>query len=171
MKVLVLVADGFEDIELFYPYFRCLEEGAEAVLASPGGGKVTGRHGYVVETRLPIHEANPAEYQVLLLPGGDAPERLRLREEAVDITRTFVEEDRPVAAIGYGPQLLISAGVLFGRYATCAPGIRDDLRAAGANYRDEPCVVDGNLITARGFNDLPHFCREMLGRFLARARQ
>jgi protease I len=162
MKALILVADGFEDLELFYPWYRLREEGLEVTLASPNGQAVTGKHGYRAEPDMPIRELNPSEYEVLLIPGGHAPAALRLREEAVGIARTFMEEDRRVAAICHGPQLLLSAGALNGRYVTCAPSIRDDVRAAGANYRDEAVVVDGNLITSRGPDDLPEFCRQLV---------
>jgi protease I len=162
MKVLVLAADGFEDLELFCPMFRLQEVDIAVTIASPGGTRISGVHGYVRDSDLPIREANPAEYDLLLIPGGRSPERLRLREEAVDIARTFMEEDRPVATIGHGPQLLISAGAIAGRRAACAPGIRDDLRAAGANYSDEAVVVDGNLLSARGPEDLATFCRQLV---------
>ena len=162
MKALILLADGFEDLELFCPWYRLQEEGVEVTLASPNGLTVTGKHGYVVETDMPIREANPAEYDLLLIPGGRAPEALRLREEAVDVTRTFVEDDRRIAAICHGPQLLLSAGALNGRTVTCAPAIRDDVRAAGANYRDEAVVADGNLLTSRGPDDLPQFCHQLV---------
>jgi protease I len=165
MKALILAADGFEDLELFCPMYRLKEEGLSLTIASPGGNRITGAHGYLVDSSIPIREANPAEYDLLILPGGRSPERLRLREEAVDIARTFMEADRPVAAVGHGLQLLISAGAVAGRYVTCAVSIRDDLRAAGANYRDEPLVVDGNLITARGPDDLPNFCGQLVAMF------
>jgi protease I len=162
MTVLILVADGFDDLHLFCPWYRLLEEGQSVTIATPGGQRVTGLHGYRVEADTPIREVNPAEYDLLLVPGGQSPERLRLREEAVDVARTFMGEDRPVAAIGHGPQLLISAGSLSGRQATAAPGIRDDLRAADARYRDEAVVLEGNLLTGRGTEDLPDFCRQMM---------
>lgn len=162
MKAIILAADGFEDLELFCSWYRLREEGVEVTVASPGGHTVTGQHGYKVETDMPIRELNPGEYDVLLIPGGAAPERLRLREEAVDVARTFMEEDRRVAAVGRGLQLLISAGALSGRQATCPPAIRDDLRAAGAAYRDESVVTDGNLLTCRGSDDLPEFCHLLL---------
>src|SRR5437763_17097959 len=102
---------------------------------------------------MPLREVRPAGYDLLLIPGGSSPPVLRLREEAVDIARTFADEDRRIAAICHGPQLLISAGVLNGRTVTCAPTIRDDVRAAGANYRDEAVVMDGSLLTSRGPDD------------------
>jgi len=169
MKVLILAADGFDDLELHYPWFRLQEEGVAVTLAAPGGKPITGQRGYLVEPDMPIPELNPAEYDVLLIPGGQSPERLRLREDAVDIARTFMEDDRRVAAICRGPQLLISAGALNGRTATCTPALRDDVRAAGAFYRDEPVVVDGNLITCRGVDDLPLFCRQLMTALPVRA--
>jgi protease I len=163
MKALILVADGFEDLTLFLPWYRLREEGVEVRLAGPMMHALTGLHGYQVEPDARIHEVNPAEFDVLVIPDGPAVERLRQREEAVDVTRTFVQDGgMRVAAIGHGAQLLISAGVLDGRTVTCDPGIRDDVRAAGANYRDEAVVRDCNLITARGSDDLPAFCRRIM---------
>jgi protease I len=162
MTALILVANGFEDLTLFLPWYRLQEEGVEVRLASPYMQGLTGGHGYQTEPDLPLHQVNPADYDLLLIPDGPAVERLRVREEAVDITRTFLQEGRPVAAVGHGPQLLISAGVLDARVVTCSPGIRDDVRAAGAAYRDEAAVVDGTLLTGRGPDDLPAFNRELV---------
>jgi protease I len=169
MKALVLLADGFEDLELFCPWYRLQEEGVDVTIASPTGRTVTGRHGYAVEADMPIREVNPAEYDLLLIPGGRSPEGLRLREEAVDVARTFIEEEKRIAAICHGPQLLLSAGVLNGRSVTCARAIRDDMRAAGANYRDEAVVVDGNILTSRGPDDLPQFCQHLVALVQAQA--
>jgi protease I len=162
MKALILVADGFEDLSLFLPWYRLREEGFEVKLAAPRMHAVTGSHGYQVEPDSTIHEVNPADYDLLLIPDGVCGERLRVREEAVDVTRTFIQDGSRVAAIGHGAQLLISAGVLDGRRVTCSPGIRDDVRAAGANYRDEAVVVDGNLLTGRGPDDLPAFAQGIM---------
>ena len=169
MKALILTADGFDDLELFYPWYRLQEEGFEVTLATPGGHAATGQHGYRVEADTPIRELNPSEYDLLLVPGGAAPERLRLREEAVDVARTFMEEGRRVAVLSRGPQLLLSAGALQGRQLTSAPAIRDDLRAADASYRDASVVIDGNLISGRGADDLPEFCRQLMAALGARA--
>lgn len=163
MKALILIADGFDDLELFYPWFRLREEGVDIDLASPKEKTITGQHGYRVDCDLPLYKVNPSDYELLIIPGGQSPERLRLCEEAVDIARTFMDEDRTVIAICHGPQLLISASVLSGRQATCAAAIRDDLRVAGANYRDEPVVIDGNLITSRGTDDLPTLAQQIIG--------
>ena len=162
MTALILLAEGFEDLSLFAPLFRLREEGAEVRLASPLLTAAAGEHGYRVEPDLRLHEVVPAEYDLLLIPDGRAVERLRVRAAAVDVVRTFVEDGRPVAAVGHGAQLLLSAGVLDGRTVTCSPGIRDDVRAAGAVYRDEAVVRDGMILTGRGPDDLPAFCRAML---------
>jgi deglycase len=169
MKALIVVADGFEDLTLHLPWFRLREAGVDVRLASPLMHVLTGEHGYRVEPDVTIHEVNPAEYELLLIPDGICNEALRLREEAVDVARTFMQEGAGVAAIGHGPQLLISAGSLDGRRVTCSQGIRDDVRAAGASYRDEAVVTDGNLLTCRGAEDLPAFSQAVL-RLLARVR-
>lgn len=160
MKALILIANGFEDLSLFVPWYRLREEGVEVVLASPLMCGVVGQHGYRVEPDVPVHEISPSEYDLLVIPDGSATEFLRVREEVVAVVRTFVQENR-VAAIGHGAQLLISAGALDGKTVTCAPGIRDDVRAAGATYRDEAIVIDSGLLTGRGPDDLPPFCREL----------
>jgi protease I len=167
MKALILVADGFEELTLFLPWYRLREEGVDVRLASPVMRLLVGQHGYRVEPDAPIHEVNPAEYDVLVLPDGPAAERLRLKEEAVDVVRTFMQEGMRVAAVGHGQQVLLSAGSLDGRVVTCAPGIRDDVRAAGAAYRDEAVVLDGNLLTCRGPDDLPAFCGRLVSLLLA----
>jgi protease I len=166
MKALILAAEGFEDLELFGVWHRLREERAEVTLASPSGQRITGLHGYHLEPDMPIRELNPGEYDLVVIPGGASPERLRLREEAVDVARTFMEADRRVAVIGRGVQLLISAGALTGRQVTCAPAIRDDVRAAGANYRDQSVVVDGNLLSCRGVEELATFNRQLVAALL-----
>ncbi|MFM8273925.1 MAG: type 1 glutamine amidotransferase domain-containing protein [Gemmata sp.] len=162
MKALILAADGFEDLTLFLPWYRLREADVGVRLACPMMHAVTGLHGYAVEPDLAIHDVNPAEYDLLLIPHGPAAERLRQREEAVDVARTFIEDGMKVAAIGHGAQLLISAGALDGRRVTCSHGIRDDVRAAGAVYRDAAVVADGNLLTCRGADDLPAFAAALM---------
>ena len=169
MKALILADDGFEDLTLFLPWYRLREEGIEVCLASPRMHVLCGEHGYRVEPDTTIHQVNPAEFDLLLIPDGSCGERLRVREEAVDVTRTFMQDGMRVAAIGHGAQLLISAGALDGRCVTCTPGIRDDVRAAGAIYRDEAVITDGNLLTGRGPDDLPAFAQAVV-RMLAAMR-
>jgi protease I len=171
MKALFLIADGFEDVQFFCPYYRLREEDvAVTIAAAVDNQPVKGLHGYVVEPDMPVPEVNPSEYDVLVIPGGRAPEKLRLREEAVDLARTFAQDGMLVAAIGHGPQLLLSAGALDGKSATCDPGIRDDVRSVAAAYRDEAVVVDGALITGRGNDELPQFCEQLIMALGAKAR-
>jgi protease I len=164
MKALLLLDDGYEDVTVHYLWYRLLEADWGVCLASPLMHSLTGEHGYRIEPDMTISEVNPTDYDLLLIPDGGCVERLRLREEAVDVTRTFVQDGALVAAVGHGPQLLISAGVLDGRRVTCAPGIRDDVRAAGADYRDEAIVVDGSLITCRHREALPLLMARLLHR-------
>ena len=127
MKALILAADGFEDLTLFLPWYRLREDGFTVRLAAPLMHAVAGLHGYRVEPDVRIHEVNPAEYDAVVVPDGPCVERLRQREAAVDVIRTFAADGTSrVAAIGHGPQLLISGGVLDGRVVTCDPGIRDE---------------------------------------------
>lgn len=161
MKVLILTANGVEDCELFYPYYRFKEEGFDVDVATPDGQKVMGEYGYSLEANLSFADADAEDYDLLLLPGGKGPEKVRLEFEAVEITKRMFEADKMVAAICHGPQVLISADVLRGKRATCWPALRDDLKAAGADYVDREVVVDGNLVTSRCPSDLPAFCRQI----------
>ncbi len=161
MKALILAADGFEDSELLVPYYRLLEAGHEVDVAGPGVRSITGKHGYEVETNRAFGDLDAEDYDLLVLPGGKAPETVRLNPDAVAVTRAIFQAGKPVAAICHGAQVLMSADVLRGRNATCYEGVRDDLKAAGANYSDRDVVVDGNLITSRFPDDLPAFCRKM----------
>lgn len=162
MKALVFGADGFEDVELIYPYHRLKEAGVDTQIASMEKGKITGKHGYSVEADLAFRDIDPAEYGLLVISGGKGPEKMRQDENALEITRHFFRENKPVAAICHGPQVLISAGVIKGRKATAWPGVIDDLKAAGAMTEDKEVVVDGNLVTSRGPRDLYAFGREMM---------
>jgi protease I len=167
-KALILIADRFEDLTLFLPWYRLREEGVQVTLASTYLTAQTGVRGHAVEPDCRIHDVTPTDFDLLLIPDGSAmTEALRLREETLDVTRTLATDGR-VAAIGHGAQVLHSAGALDGRTVTASPGIRDDIRAAGALYKDEAFVVDGTLLTGRGADDLPEFNRALV-RFLRAA--
>lgn len=161
MKAVILIADGVEDSEFFYPYYRLQEAGVSVDVAGPRTGSVSGKHGYSFDVTKTFAHLKAADYDLLVLPGGKAPETVRLSEQAVALTGKMFRDNKLVAAICHGSQTLISAGVLEGKKATCWQGIRDDLKAAGAKYSDEEVVVDGNLITSRCPDDLPAFCREI----------
>jgi len=162
MKALMISTDNFEDLELFYPLHRLKEEGVTVELASMKDRPITGKHGYSIDVDLTLDDVKPQEYDMLVLPGGRAPERVRLAERALEIARFFFRENKPVGAICHGIQILVSAGVVEGRRATCYIGIRDDLKLAGAHYEDKEVVVDGNLVTSRNPDDLYAFGRELV---------
>lgn len=158
MNALIIAAGGFEDTELYYPYYRLLEEEISVDVATPGGGDVEGKHGYTVEADLSVEEAEEGRYDLLVIPGGRSPEHLRVEAPpSAELAREFDDADKTVAAICHGAQILMSTDVLRGREATCYRSIRDDLENAGAEFRDEPVVVDGNLVTSRHPGDLPRF--------------
>jgi protease I len=162
MKVLIISADNFEDTELLVPYYRFGEEGIHADLVSIKKGKIKGKHGYEVEVDKTLKEVDPDEYDLLFLPGGKAPEALRREKEALEIARDFFKKNKPVSAICHGPQILISAGLLKGRHATCYKSVAPEMKEAGALYDDKEVVVDGNLVTSRQPSDLPVFMRETM---------
>lgn len=162
MKALIISADNFEDSELLVPYYRFREEAIEVDIASINKGKIKGKHGYETEANKSLKEVNPDDYGILILPGGRAPETIRKEKEAQDIAKHFFEKNKPVAAICHGPQILISAGLLKGRHATCYRSVAEELKASGAIYEDKEVVVDGNLVTSRQPSDLPAFLRETI---------
>jgi protease I len=162
MKALIISADGFEDMELLVPYYRFLEEGIESDIASMTKGTIKGKHGYETQVAKALADVSPDEYDILLLPGGRAPAIVRKEPAALAIAKDFFGKCKPVAAICHGPQILISAGLLEGKRATCYRSVADELKASGATYEDEPAIVDGNLVTARQPSDLPAFMREVM---------
>ncbi len=163
-KILIITGPEFEDVELLYPYYRLLEEGYSVEVAAPWKKRISGKHGYSVEPDKVLAEVKPEEYIALVIPGGRGPERIRYyaRDDAVRIVKHFIENDKPIAAICHGPQLLISANAVKGRRLTSYPGIADDIRAAGGEWIDKPVVVDGNLVTARIPSDIPYWMREFI---------
>ncbi len=162
MRVLVLSADNFEDSELLVPYYRFLEEGFVVEIASMKKGKITGKHGYEVGVDKTLEEVDADRYDLLLLPGGKAPEVVRKQPAALEIARRFFAGNKPVAAICHGPQTLITAGLLKGRRATCYWSVAAEMKEAGALYEDSEVVVDGNLVTSRQPSDIPAFMREAM---------
>jgi len=161
-KVVMVLANNFEDSEAIDPKNHLESLGAEVVVVGESKGPVEGKKGGVLEVTRTFGEVSPDDFDLMVIPGGGAPENLRIVDDAVDFTRRFVESGKPVGSICHGPQLLISAKVLDGRTITSVKKIRDDVMNAGASYVDEPLVIDGNLITSRVPSDLPRF-NEALG--------
>lgn len=162
MKALIISADNFEDSELLVPYYRLKEADMEVDIASMGKGGIKGKHGYEVAVDKTLDEVDPDDYDLLVLPGGKAPETVRKAPKALEIARDFFKKNKPVAAICHGPQTLISAGLLKGRHATCYKSVAQEMKDAGAIYEDKEVLVDGNLVTSRQPSDLPAFMRETM---------
>ena len=162
MKALFISADGYDDAELLVPYYRFLEEGFKVDIASMKKEPIKGKHGYTVEVTKTLAEVRPDDYDILVLPGGDADEAVRNEPKATDIARDFFIKGKPIAAICRGPQTLISAGLVKDRYVTGDPALIDELSFAGALYEYKEVVVDGNLVTSRQPSDLPAFMREVM---------
>jgi len=162
MKALILSANNFEDSELLVPFYRLQEAGYRVEVAAGEHGSITGKHGYDVRVDKSFEEIDPAGYAVLVLPGGKAPATIRNEPAVKGIVRAFFDADKPVGAICHGPQVLVSAGLLAGRKATCYRTVADELREAGAIYEDSEVVVDGRLVTSRQPGDLPAFMRELM---------
>ena len=162
MKALIISADHFEDSELLFPYYRLQEEGLEVDIASIARGKIHGKHGYVIEIDKALKDIDPQAYDLLILPGGKAPTKLRREPSVIAIAQTFMRSNKPVAAICHGPQILITADVLQGRRATCYHSVAEELQESGALYEDREVVVDGKLVTSRHPADLPAFMREIV---------
>jgi protease I len=162
-RVAILVADGFEQIELEEPQEALAKAGAKPRIVSPETGQVAGFHhtekGDSFPVDVPLSEADPADFDALVLPGGvHNPDSLRANPKALEFVRAFFDAEKPVACICHGAWTLIDAGVVRGRTMTSYHSIGTDVRNAGATWVDEEVVRDGNLITSRDPGDLPAFC-------------
>ncbi len=160
MKALILAENDFEDLELFYPYHRLKEEGIDVLVAS-SQKELRGKRGYPLKTDLQYDEVDPEEFQILVIPGGKSPERVRLQPRAVEIVKHFFEKNKPVAIICHGVQVLISAGVVKNRKIACWYGVKDDLIAAGGEFVDG-VAVDGNIVSARHPGDLAEWMKKFI---------
>lgn len=162
IKVAILVENGFEQTEFTEPKKALEEAGAETFVVSTQSEKVRGwKHGEwkdEFDVDVELKEASPKDYDALLLPGGVLnPDKLRRSAKAVEFVKHFFENNKPVAAICHGPQMLIEAEVAGGRKLTSFSAIRKDLENAGADWLDEEAVTDGNLVTSRSPADIPAF--------------
>ena len=167
-KVAFLIAnEGVEEIELTGPWHSVQEAGGVPFLLAPEAGKAQALSHLdkagIYDVDVPVRNANPADFDALVLPGGVAnPDQLRTDETAVQFVRDFVRSGKPVAAICHGPWTLIEADAVRGRTLTSWPSLRTDVRNAGATWVDEEVHLDGSLITSRKPDDLPAFCDALL---------
>lgn len=157
-RVAILIEDLYEDAELTSPRDALLAAGAQVDIVGPLSGRTyVGKLGDAVTADLDAGSARAADFDAIVVPGGYAPDKMRMRHAMVDLVRDAFAAGKPVAAICHGPQLLINANVLKGRTLTCWPSIAVDVKNAGGRYVDKPVVEDGNLITSRKPDDLPRF--------------
>ena len=175
-KIAILVADGFEQVELTEPKQALEAVGAQTHIISLKSGTVQGWNhfdkGDHFTVDITLDSANPTDYDALLLPGGVAnPDQLRVNEKAVRFVQAFFAAGKPVAAICHAPWTLIEAGVVSGRTMTSWPSLQTDLKNAGANWVDQEVVVDKALVTSRKPQDIPAFNRAIVTAFATDKQQ
>ncbi|MBW2148997.1 MAG: type 1 glutamine amidotransferase [Deltaproteobacteria bacterium] len=162
-RVVILAEEMYNEFELWYPYYRLKEAGAEVTLVGSGSSKT-----YNSKLHMPVtvdtgaENISAADHDGIVIPGGYAPDQMRRYPSMVNLVKEFFEAGKVVAAICHAGWLLASAEVVRGKTATCFFAIKDDLIHAGANYVDQEVVVDGNLITSRMPGDLPAFMRAII---------
>jgi protease I len=176
VKILILTGDAGEAQEIYYAKFRLEEEGWQVRIATterrvfhsvvhdfePGFDTYTEKPGYRVQADVGLDDVMVDEYRGLVLPGGRAPEYLRNKPRAVSIVRHFLELRKPIAANCHGPLLVLAAGSVKGRTMTCYPDLEPDVRAAGAAFVNQEVVVDGSLVTVRGWPDNGPWMKEFV---------
>ncbi len=162
-RVAVLAEDNYQEMELWYPYYRLVEAGAQVTLVGSGKKDVFhSKNGYPAPVDRAASEVSSADFDAVVVPGGFAPDKMRTVDSMTSLVASMAKEGKVVAAICHAAWVLISAGVVDGKRATCVANIKDDLINAGATYVDEEVVVDGNLITSRTPPDLPAFARTII---------
>ena len=173
-KIAILVADGFEQVELTKPKQAFEAAGAQTHIISPNSDRVQGWNHFdkadFFDVDVPLEQANANDYDALLLPGGVAnPDQLRTQDKAVQFVKSFFDADKPVAAICHGPWTLIEADVVKGRNVTSWSSLQTDLKNAGANWVDQEVVEDNGLVTSRNPDDLPAFNQKAIELFAKQA--
>ncbi len=162
-KVIILVEDQYQDLEVWYPVLRLKEENVQVLIVGTGTKKIyKGKYGYPIEIDIDIGQVKIDDLDAVIIPGGWAPDFLRRHQQVVLLVREAFRLGKIIAAICHGPSLLVSAQVLKNKVVTCFMSIKDDVENAGAKFEDKGVVVDGNLITSRKPEDLPLFCKEII---------
>jgi protease I len=162
-RVALLIEDEFEDREVTGTRDALQRAGIIVTVVGPSAGaQYRGKKGEVVGADLAAGAARAKDFDAVVIPGGHAPDRMRMRHAMVDLVREAVEAGKPVAAICHGPQMLISVNALQGKTVTCWPSIAIDVKNAGGRYVDKPVVEDGNIITSRKVDDVPVFAEAII---------
>ncbi|MFQ5520474.1 MAG: type 1 glutamine amidotransferase domain-containing protein [Candidatus Methylomirabilia bacterium] len=163
-RVAILAENLYQEMELWVPYYRLKEEGAEVTVVGSGGARsYASKHGYPVSVDAQAENVSAMEFDAVVVPGGYAPDLMRRSEAMVRLVRDAFQHGKLVAAICHAGWMLVSAGILKGKTATSFFSIKDDMVNAGAAWVDREVVVDGALVTSRKPDDLPAFCREIVG--------
>lgn len=145
----IITGPGFEDPEVIYPYYRLQEEGFAVDVATSNDLEVKGKHGYPIKPTVRIADLTTKKYDAVVIPGGyEAPDRARQVKAVLDFVKNMYTADKIISSTCHGPWVLISSGIMKGKKATCYKGMKDDLINAGAIYKNEPAVVDGNIVTS-----------------------
>jgi protease I len=161
-KIVVLLAEGFEDLEYWVTVMRLREEGAEVISAGPSLDPVSGKNFLEARADVTADEVDPSELDGIVIPGGWAPDKLRRYPEITSLVKAVHERGKTVGIICHGGLVAISAGIVKGVNATGSLGIKDDLENAGATWVDKPAFREDNLVWGRVVPDIPAFCRELV---------
>lgn len=162
LKAIVFAAADFEDRELYYPLYRLKEAGAKVVVAGLGEKTYKGKYGVPVETDGRMEDFVKEKFDIVIIPGGHAPDKLRVNQACLDIVRKSLEHGGIVGSICHAGWVLASANVISGVKVTSYHTIKDDMVNAGGKWSDEEVVVDKNIVTSRTPADLPAFMREIV---------
>jgi len=162
-KIIALVDNDFEDLELWYPVHRVREEGAQVDLVGAEAHKTyTGKYGVPAESDYAFGDIEIANYDAILVPGGWAPDKLRRFPEVIAFVQKMDQAEKIIGEICHAGWVLISADILQGKKVTSTPGIKDDMTNAGATWIDTPVVTDGHIVSSRRPPDLPDYMREFI---------
>jgi deglycase len=162
-KVVVLLAEGYEDLEYWVTVMRLHEEGADVTTAgSKPGLAVRGKHGLEATPEVDVDAVDASGFDAVVVPGGWAPDKLRRSEHVTRLVRETYDAGKIVGLICHAGLVGISAGIVDGHRSTGSLGIKDDLVNAGAAWVDEPAFRDGNIVWGRVVEDIPDFCRELV---------
>ncbi len=165
-KILALVSDDFEDLELWYPVYRLREAGAIVDLVAEEANKeYIGKYGVPAVSDFDFKGIKKEEYDGILVPGGWSPDKLRRFPEVIEFITYFNEQKKPIGQICHAGWVLISAGILNGVNVTSTPGIKDDMTNAGAIWHDVPAITDGHIISSRRPPDLPEYMKHYIAAF------
>ena len=161
-RILIFVADQYQELEVWYPRLRLIEEGASVTVAGLGASSYAGKRGYPITVDSNVEDCLSADFDAVVIPGGWAPDALRSSEKVLSLVREMDATGKVVAAICHAGWVIASAGIVNGKRVTSYHAIKDDLIHAGADWVDEEVVSDGRLVTSRKPDDLPAFCREII---------